>query len=257
MDSRIETTLRSWAWVKKLFATPPYLPDNYNSSDYARFMREETFLYTPRYAKQSVVIHGERILSEATKKHGAVLAPLHYGSFFLSSGAIVHQLKLRCTAIVTHNNLLVLPVDEANFWRGVHQRSAKLYRQPLFRAGITPRHEMERYLAEPRNLLWAMLDVREAGRERPEFPFLFLQRQIYLQTGPARLASFAGVPLVPICIQYNLEERRHHLYLDSPIWPDKTPIEMTQQALTQLEQYVINQPEQFFHDMNQFVVPHR
>lgn len=254
---RIAPFLNLWPRMKKPLASPPELPNGYSMSDYARFMREETFLYTPRYAKQAVVIHGSQNLGEITRHRGAILAPLHYGSFFLSGGAIVHQLKLRCTAIVTHNNLLVLPVEEADFWRGVHQRSARLYRQPLFHAGITSRQDIVRYLAEPHNLLWAMLDVREVSRKRPEFPFHFLERQIYLQTGAARLACLAEVPLVPVCIQYTLEERRHHLHLGSPILPDKTPVEMTQQALTQLENHVTSQPQQFFHDMDMFLVPYR
>ena len=248
--------MHSWVWLKKLLASPPYLSDGYNASDYARFMREETFLYTPQYAKGRVVIHNGQNLGEITKHRGAILAPMHYGSFFLSGGAIVHQLKLPCTAIVTSRNLSVLPAEEAAFWRGVHHRSEGLYRQPLFRAGVTPRQHMVRYLAEPHNLLWVMLDVRETGRERPEFPFLFLQRQLYLQTGPARLACLAGVPLVPMCIQYNLEERQHHLHFGSPVWPDKTPIEMTQQAITQLEMHIARQPQQFFHDISIFLEPH-
>ena len=241
--------LHSWTGLNKLLARPPYLPEGFNAGDYARFMREETFLYSPQYAKRAVVIHNGGSLGEITRHRGAILAPVHYGSFFLSSGAIVHQLKQPCTAIVTSRNLTVLPAEEEAFWRGVHQRSAKLYRQPLFHAGITPPREIVRYLAEPHNLLLAMLDVREAGVIAKEYPFPFLQRQIYLQTGPARLACLAGVPIVPMCIQYNLEERRHHLHLGSPVWPDKTPIEITQQALTQIEPFVAGQPQQFFHDL--------
>ena len=237
----------SWTWLNKLLARPPFLPDGYQTADYARFMREETFLYTPRYAKRAVVIHGGENLDEITKHHGAILASVHYGSFFLSSGAIVHQLKLPCTDIVTSRNMAVLPAEEGTFWRGVHQRSEKLYQQPLFHAGITPPREIVRYLAAPHNLVLAMLDVREAGHIAKESPFLFLQRQIYLQTGPARLACLAKVPLVPMCIQYNPEERRHHLYLGSPVWPDTIPIEMTQQVITQLEPYVGG--PQFFHDL--------
>ncbi|MEI7682554.1 MAG: hypothetical protein WCK07_24385, partial [Betaproteobacteria bacterium] len=188
-------------------------------------------------------------LAEITRQRGAILAPLHYGSFFLSSGAIVHQLNLRCTPIVTSRNLSVLPADEEAFWRGVHRRSEKLYQQPLFHSGITPPRELVRYLTEPHNLLLAMLDVREANGKAKEFPFVFLRQQIYLQTGPARLARLAGVPLVPTCIQYNQHERRHHMHFGSPVEPDKTPVEMTQQAITQLEQYVGGLPQQLFHDL--------
>ena len=240
---------RSRRWRKKLLASPPYLPDPYSGSDYARFMREETFLFTPRYARRAVQIHDGRKLAELTRRRGAILAPLHYGSFFLTSGAIVHQLELRCTPIVTSRNLSVLPADEEAFWRGVHRRSERLYRQPLFHSGITPPRELVRYLAGPHNLLLAMMDVREANSKATEFPFVFLQQKIYLQTGPARLARLAQVPLVPTCIQYNPRERRHHMYFGSPVEPDTTPIEMTQQAIAQLEQEVGDLPQQLFHDL--------
>jgi lauroyl/myristoyl acyltransferase len=195
------------------------------------------------------------MLREVTRQCGAVLAPLHYGSFFLTGGAIFHQLNLRCTAIVTHNNMLVIPAEQAAMWRRIHHRTERLQQQVLFRAGVTPVQDIERYLSKPHCLLWAMMDVREAGRERPEFPFEFQQRQIYLQTGAARLASQTGRPFVPIHIKYNRSEKLHHLHFGSPISSNNSPVEMTQQALTQLEKHLDDQPQQFFHDMNYFSVP--
>lgn len=245
----------SSTWIKKLLVRPPYLPTDYTAPEFFRFMCEETHLYTPQYTKRLVVIHDGHKLSEVTRQRGAVLAPLHYGSYFLSGGAIVHQLKLHCTAIVTHSNLLVLPAEQAEMWRGIHHRTQRLHQQPLFHAGITPRQDIVQYLAEPHNLLWAMMDVREVGRDRPEFPFIFQEQQIYLQTGAARLACLADVPFIPMCIKYNRAERRHHLHFGSPIPPGNSPTEMTQQALTQLERHIVNQPQQFFHDMNYFSVP--
>jgi len=237
---------------------PPHLPENYNAADYQRFMREETFLLLPQYAKRRVVMHGGEKLGEITSRHGAILAPIHYGSFFLGMGAVVHQLKLPCTPVVTNRNLLVLPPEEEAFWRGVHQRSAALYGQPLFYSSITPPREMMRYLAKPNNLLLAMLDVREAGGVAREYPITFLQRQIFLQTGPARLARLTGVPLIPTNIQYNLQERRHHMHFGSPVWPEKDPVAMTQKVIAQLEQYVHEQTAQFFHDLHkEFATPHR
>jgi len=251
------TSMRRRLAVNKLFAIPPTISTEYGTSEYQRFMREETFLYTPRYAQKAVVIHDGIRLSEIAKHHGAILAPVHYGSFFLSSGAIVHQLNMACTNVVTSANLDVLPVDEADFWRGVHRRSADLYRQPLFYSGVSSPRQIMRYLAEPGNLLLAMLDVREQKNLVKEYPFQFLQGQLYLQVGPARLACLCGVPLVPMCIQYNPEERKHHLYFGAPVWPNDDPVEMTQQALTQLEKYIEQEPRQLFHDLiNAFAVPH-
>lgn len=242
-------------FLKKRKEFPPLLSSNYDMEEYLKFMREEIFLYTKKYAKDNVFIHDREILFEATQRKGAVLAPLHYGSYFLSGCALVQQLKLSCNAIVTHNNLLILPEKEANFWRFAHRQVEKLQRQSIFYAGKTSRNEIINTLQKKNSLIWSMLDVREVGRERPEFAFDFQGTKIYLQTGSARLASLANVPLIPICIQYNLDEKRHHLYIGEPILSKNSPIEMTQAALIQLESIVSTQPNQFFHNMDYFSSP--
>lgn len=258
-----ESTYENWSnyslgrWLKSFIATPPVLPVNYNMADFAGFMRKETYLYTPRYARKFVVIHGQENLREVTAHSGALLAPLHYGSFFLAGGAIVHQLKMPYTAIVTSRNLAILPTEEQQFWRGVHQRSQYLYGQPLFHTGITPPKNMLNYLRTAGNLLGATLDVRETGLIVDEYPFDFLQNRIYLATGPARLAFLAKAPIIPMTIQYNPSEQCHHLYLDEPIYPSRDHVETTQRVLSSLESHIAEQPQQFFHDLiNGFSLPH-
>ena len=252
---RNQSVIPSLSWLRKFFAQPPSLQIGYKAPEYFRFMCEETQRFSPRYAKKYVEVHEGHKLIQLTKERGAVLAPLHYGSFFLSGGAVVHQLHLRCTAIVTHNNLLVLPDQEADMWREMHSQAQRLHEQPIFYAGVTPRDQIVQYLSKPHNLLWAMMDVREAGRDRPEFPFTFQERKVFLQTGAERLACIARVPLIPMCIKYDLSRKQHNLYIGEPISPGESPIEMTQKALTQLEVHTTDDPEQFFHDMNFFSVP--
>jgi hypothetical protein len=130
-----------------------------------------------------------------------------------------------------------------------------LHGQKIFYAGINKKDEIVDYLSAPKNVLWAMLDVREVGRDRPEFPFVFQGKTLYLQIGSARLACSAQVPLVPIGIRYDRIHRVHNLFVGTAIASDSDPIEMTQQALAQLEKFSDQSPNQYFHDMDYFATP--
>lgn len=247
-----------YKWLSSLISKPPALPEKYTKADYSKFMRDETYLYSPRYANKYVSIHGQDRLIEIAAQGSALLTPLHYGSFFLSGGAIVQQLNLSYTAIVTGRNITCLPEEEQLFWKGVHQRSSDLYKRPLFYTGSTPPRNLLAYLDKPGNFLGAVLDVREQGQFPNEYPFDFLGTQIYLPTGPARLAYLANVPIVPMTIQYNQSEQRHHLYFGEPILPCKDHVEVTQQLLSYLEYYIAAQPLQCFYDMvSTLSLPHK
>lgn len=241
--------------VRQFLALPPNLKLNYSRSDYFEFFRTETEIFSKKYAKERVVVHGKAEIVRCSKNSGVVLAPIHHGSFFLTGGVFVHQMGLKCTAIVTHNNLLILPPDQAKIWRAMHKAMEKLHDQKLFYAGLNSKSEIVDYLSVPGNLLWAMLDVREVGRERPEFPFVFHGKTIYLQTGSARLACSAGVPFIPVSIKYNQTKKVHDLFVGTAIKPDSDPIKMTQAALLQLEQFTDLSTNQLFHDMGYFSVP--
>lgn len=249
------TLQRLTALWRRLNAIPPDLPANYARADYAQFMRAETYSYSQRYACQRVVIHGEDHLLRIAQQGGGMLACLHYGSFFLSGGAIVRQLGLPYTAVVTSRNLLVLPEAEAAFWKAVHRRAEMLYDQALFSTGAPPRILLN-WLKTKGNMLGVVLDVREYGHKIKEHSFNFMGQPIFMQTGPAKLACLARVPLVPMTIRYDLTEKRHHLYFDAPIMPTD-PVGMTQEALTILGRYVAKAPNQLYQDIvRDFAIPH-
>jgi lauroyl/myristoyl acyltransferase len=248
-------TQRLDALRRRIFAMPPRLSPHYSPEEYAAFMRAETYCYTPRYAKNRVVVHGGGHLTEIAKRSGGILACLHYGSFFLSGGAVVHQLGLPYTAVVTSRNLAYMPEAEAFFWKAVHRRCETLYGEPLFTTGSPPR-TLLKWLAQRGNMLGVVLDVREHGHKVKEYPFSFLGQPIFMQAGPAKLACLARVPLVPMTIRYAPAERRHHLHFDTPIQPGD-PVEMTQRALTVLGAYVAEEPDQQFNDIVRgFAQPH-
>ncbi|OFW18618.1 MAG: hypothetical protein A3H27_11390 [Acidobacteria bacterium RIFCSPLOWO2_02_FULL_59_13] len=243
------SVLDSLAAVRqRLWPAPPELRDNYTMADYVRFMREETFHYSVRYARRLVVIHGGEHLLEAARNGAVMVAFLHYGSWILAGGAIAHRLGLPYTVIASRRNLEIEPPEEKRFWEGVHLRGSRLYGHPLFYTDQSPRQPVK-WLKKNRHVLGVVLDVREHGQQREEPAFEFLGHTIYMQTGPARLARIAGVPIVPTCIQYRPQERRHNLFFDAPVLPDADPCRTTQQLLRVLEKHVALAPQQQFYDI--------
>ena len=100
------------------------------SLNFDEFMRRETYLFSPTYARGMVSIHGGEHLIDS-KESGGILLFLHHGSFFLSGGSIIHKLGLNFSLIASRRNLKFMPSDEQEFWKNVHRRSAKLYENRL------------------------------------------------------------------------------------------------------------------------------
>ncbi len=231
-----------------LWPMPPKLPEDYTLADYSHFMREETFHFSARYARRLIVVHGHEHLLEAARTTGAMVALLHYGSWILAGGAITHRLGLPYTVIASRRNLEIVSPEEKMFWEGVHQRSSRLYGHPLFFTDQSPRQPLG-WLKTTGNILGIVLDVREHDQKYKEDPYQFLGHTLFMQSGAARLACIANVPMVPATIQYCPRERRHHLYFDDPVFPNGNPQHMTQQLLRALEKRMSGVPEQQFYDI--------
>lgn len=245
---------------RRLLAVPPDLPRGFTAADFNRFMREETFIYSPRYAKQRVVIHNGDMLRELARDHGRgiILPFLHYGSFFLIGGAVRHQLGITYSAIASRRNLRLELVTEEQkaFWEGVHARGEALYGNSMFYTDEPPNRLM-RWLKTPGNTLGIVMDVREPGQAIEEHALTLLGKTVYMQTGPARVACLAQAPMVPTTIRYDAREKRHHLYFSAPVMPNDDPVGMTQAVLNALEPALIEAPEQQFYDIcSTFSTPH-
>lgn len=233
---------------QRLWPVPPPLPDTYTLTDYVRFMCEETFRYSVRYARRLVVIHGREHLLDAVRNSGVMVAFLHYGSWILAGGAIAHRLGLPYTVIASRRILEVTTPEEKRFWESAYQRIGRLYGHPIFFTDQSPRPPIK-WLRRRSHVLGVVLDVREHGQRHEEQPFQFLGHTIFMQSGPTRLARIAGVPIVPASIQYQPQQRCHHLYFDAPVLPEGNPQHVTQHLLRVLEKHVARVPQQQFHDI--------
>ena len=233
---------------------PPKLPEQYTQQDYLRFMREEVYRYCPRYAREKVVIDNGAVLSSMAGS-GAVLAFIHYGSFFLSGGSLVHQLGLRYTAIATSRNLIPELVSEEDiyYWRFVHRKAGMLYQHRLLHSDENPRVPL-RWLQQG-GLLGIALDVREYGQRSEESLFDFLGRKIYLRTSVARIAKLAKVPMIPMSIQYDPVKQSHRVQFGEPLEKVECPVAATQTMLDGLADDPAQCPEQWFHHLSTFEKP--
>jgi predicted O-methyltransferase YrrM len=207
-------------------------------------MRDEFDSYTPTYAKENVKIMGK---SKLDQNQGGVLLFLHFGSFFLSGLSLIHQLGLRYTALASTRNFKAMQNDEKNFWENVHRKMNLLYSHGMFLTNKSNSREMISFLKSG-GFIGAALDVAEIGQKHKLQAFEFLHNQIYLQTGPARLARIANVPIYGMSIAYDQNPKVHTLRISGPHIQSKVE-ESIQKLLSEMEQVVSQQMNQLFHDV--------
>lgn len=237
----------------RLSPLPPLLPEPYTAADFGAFMRAEVYRFSARYARNRVVVDGGALAH--LNGRGAILAFLHYGSFFLSGGALVHQLGLPYTAIASNRNLhpSMMSEHDIRFWLYTHKRSRELYRQRLFLSAESPRPAL-RWLQDG-GLLGVALDVREIGHRHQEYPVPCGEKTYYLQDGPERLARIAGVPMLPMSIRYVPEEGRHQLRVGEAVSVEHPDGAATRAMFDWLMADPLAEPRQMFHSLDCFEQP--
>lgn len=215
-------------------------------SNFNLFMKRETFFYSPYYAKNRVVIHGENNILDCDD-NGAILLFLHYGSFFLSGGAIVHQLNLPFTLIASTHNLNHLQKREKRFWVGVHQRSENLYGNALLNSRMGSRKLLDRITKSL--YVGIAIDVIEYGIFHKKNPYRFMGKNLFFQTSAQRIARICNKMIVPMVIQYDVERNIHNLHFGNPLDPNTTK-DATQKSLDFISSLITE--NQFFHDLDHF-----
>lgn len=225
----------------------PTLPDDHTIRDFVLFQRAEMLQYSRHFVRRHVHLQADPAALPPTG--GALIVFLHYGSFFLIGGAIRAHDPRPLSAIVTRRNLRLemMNAQEIAFWHEVHAMATRLYGSRLLYSDEHPRTAI-RWLREG-HLLAAALDVREWGVNHRESPLHVGEYTLYMQTGPARLAQLAGVPMIPAIAYYDRRKRRHEITLGPSFAPGADPVAATRKAVDFCIQAVLKDPRQQFHDI--------
>lgn len=220
---------------------------NLISSKFNRFMLKEFAYYNPEYAKKKVKIIGKENLLQY-KEQGGVLGFLHFGSFFLSGIALIKNLGVNYTAIASSHNLKYLSQPERDFWRNVHTKINSHYSRPLFFTHNSI-YDSIKWLKK-NNFLGVAFDVIEEGRNNKLVPVNFLEKKVFFQSSPARLARTTNRPIFPLTIRFSPISRKHYLFIGKP-QTVINDLDTTQKVLSEMETIVKMHKYQFFHDIHE------
>ena len=214
-------------------------------------MCAETHLYREDYIRSRIKLKGQEHYEAALQKGSVVVVFVHHGSWLLMNGALHHLCGgAPITSIASRRNLEFCTPEEKEFWLGVHKRSAESCNAPvIFYTDQNPIASV-RWLNQPHHVLTVALDVREPAVEKPESQFKFMGQNIYLQTGPAKLAKITKASIVPAAIVYDLVSKTHTMTLYPSIKSDEFTLEeLTQKALSCIEVQVEQSKSQQFYDL--------
>jgi hypothetical protein len=230
---------------------PPPLAPDFDLAAYREFMCAETHCYRQDYIRDRVQLQGKEHFQAALQKGSVVVVFVHHGSWLLMNGALHHLCGgAPITSIASRRNLEFCTPEEKDFWLGVHKRSAESCNAPvIFYTDQNPIASV-RWLKEPLHVLTVALDVREPAADKPESQFEFMGQNIYLQTGPAKLAQMTGASVVPAAIEYDPQSQMHTLTVYPAIDAQQHSLEaITQQALDCIGPHVQRAPQQQFYDL--------
>ena len=217
-----------------------------NKESFIKLLKKELPQLSLEYANQNVVLNSKNFACNDFHKGGVFLF-LHFGNFFLSGAALVDKLKLNYTAIASTKNFINMPEDEVIFWKQIHNLANRTYSRDMFLSHEKNGKEMVNFLREG-NFLGAAIDVAEVGSRHRFAPFQLLNNTIYLQSGPARLAKLAKVPIYGMSIVYDDIKKLHQLRITGP-HDSQNPESAIQQILKEMEGQIRNNMGQLFHDI--------
>lgn len=217
-----------------------------NNLSFNVFMKSEISFYSQSYSRNFVKIHGaENVIK--LENEGAVLVFLHFGSFFLTGGALTNQLGINYTAVASKRNLEFLSPNENSFWNKVHSISENLYGNKLFYTDNYPR-SMINWLNKG-NFLGVALDVNEKGINHQFSKFKLFNTNYNFQTAAYRLAEITNKKIIAMLIFYDKKKFRHNLYLSHP-FDVGNPNNCIQDCLNFMEPHMCKYKNQFFHDID-------
>ena len=225
-NSILVSIRRRWG---RLINPPPALSQDYSCADYNRFMKQELFRLTPSYTHNRVLVKGKDNLLSAIKKSNVMIGLLHHGSWILIGGVVRHVLKLPYTVIASRRNFAVLSEVDRIYWTRAHEYIQTYYGENFIFTDQSPFIAMS-WLKRSIAVLGVAFDVREFDQAYTESKINFVGHQLWVQTGPARLAGLSKVLVVPASIHFKPECRMHELEFYDVIDPGQLN---SAQALTQ------------------------
>ncbi|MEA3464448.1 MAG: hypothetical protein U9R29_00275 [Thermodesulfobacteriota bacterium] len=245
-------------WNSCLSATPPPLGNEYTQSEYVDFMKAEISRYSPSYTKARVTVKGEEKLLSAMEQSNVIIGMLHHGSWILIGGVIRHVLNLPYTVVASRRNFDVMSENDKQYWEYAHRLINTHYQSQCFYSDQAP-FRVIRWLNKQPAALGVVFDVREYNQSYNESKIAFDDRQLYVQTGPAKLARMTNVTIVPAAIHYDQAQRKHELEFFDALSPVKfsSDVALTQAVFSALEPNYTTYERQRFYDMTElFSAPH-
>ena len=245
-------------WHCYASSTPPLLEQGYTQCDYVEFMKAEIFCYSPNYAKARVVVTGQDKFLSALSDSNVMIGMLHHGSWILIGGVIRHVLNLPYTVIASRRNFDIMSENDRQYWSHAHRLINAHYESQCFYTDQSPLR-LIKWIKKRPAVLGVVFDVREYNQSYNESKITFDDRQLYVQTGPAKLARMTNVTIVPAAIHYDPLQKKHELEFFDALLPKNftSDATLTQAVFSAIEPTYVAYDRQCFYDMPQlFSAPH-
>lgn len=211
-----------------------------SSETYLNFMFSESYNLSDEYLKNNVIIHNTESI-EKCNDSGAIIAFIHYGSFFLSGSALVSQLNCKFTLIASLSNQSGNQKDK---WRSFHFRFNKSYSSNI----ILNTDYLKGYikLLKSNYFIGIALDVHTNRKNRDIKKFKFINNDLYLDDYVSSISQRFNKIVIATNIFYDFTTHTHHLFLSDPFYPDNYT---TRESLSFISKHIYCE-SQFFHDLN-------
>lgn len=210
-----------------------------SKSNFFKLKFNESFILSEKYIQNNIKIHNSDVINDC-KERGAIIAFIHYGSFFLIGPGLIHHTSCKYTAIASLDNNLG---KQRNIWMSFHSRYNKYYSHDL----ILRTSYIKKFvnLLSSSIFIGIALDVHTKRKKRNIKSFFFKNKNIYLDDYISQLSLRYNKPVIACSICYNCKNGTHDIYLSNTIEPNKN---MTNIILKFIDQNTVEET-QYFHDL--------
>jgi hypothetical protein len=180
-------------------------------SRFYNLMLSESFILNKKYLENNFIIHNSEAIDKC-RETGAIIAFIHYGSFFLIGPALIHHKRCKYTAIASLDNT---KGSQRKFWESFHERFNKYYSHNLILRSSYPRKFIS--LLKSPYFIGVALDVHTKRKHRKIKKYRFQNKDIYLDDYVGTLSSKYSKPVIACTINYDSYYNTHRIFLSEPI----------------------------------------